>query len=322
MQENENMNGFEFSIIIPVYNTLEYLDQCLQSAVSQSVDHIPYEIILVDDGSTDGSAKLCDDWALKYAQIKVIHQKNQGLSAARNTGIHHARGRYIILLDSDDAISAHACRDLYQITKDKQYDMVVTNLKFIFSEGEEMLKHSDWGNEHVTDGKTFLLRELQRHSMHMAAVLQVYRHSFLLERSLSFRVNRLHEDEEFTPRVFLAATEIYVSDLCFYQYNRREQSITNRKDLYQNVHDLYENLKELDCLYDMEQEPLRSALKESLLEKYLYMYAKANVCEKRYDAIRNKAFVKGKSRSWKNRIKVLLFTVNDTWYCNISRKKG
>ena len=86
-----------FTIVIPVYNVIEYLSQCVQSVLSQ--EFYNYEIILVDDGSTDGSGERCDELARHDNRIRVIHQENQGLSAARNTGICAAGGKYVIFLD-------------------------------------------------------------------------------------------------------------------------------------------------------------------------------------------------------------------------------
>lgn len=88
-----------FSIIIPVYNTEKYLKQCLQSVLQQTCQD--YEIILIDDGSTDKSGTLCDEYA-KIDKVTCVHQKNQGLSAARNTGVAVSRGEYLLFLDSDD----------------------------------------------------------------------------------------------------------------------------------------------------------------------------------------------------------------------------
>ena len=90
------------SIIVPIYNVEQYLNQCLQSVCSQSYDNL--EIILVDDGSSDRSPELCDEWAEKDSRIHVIHKQNGGLSDARNTGISCAKGEYIAFVDSDDWI--------------------------------------------------------------------------------------------------------------------------------------------------------------------------------------------------------------------------
>ena len=90
----------KFSFIIPVYNTSRYLDQCVTSILSQT--RVEYEVILVDDGSTDGSAVMCDQYEKKYSNVNVIHQKNSGLSAARNAGVRKATGDYFFVVDSDD----------------------------------------------------------------------------------------------------------------------------------------------------------------------------------------------------------------------------
>ena len=90
----------EFSIIIPVYNIEKYLEECVTSVTKQTYEN--YELILIDDGSSDKSGSLCDEFAMKDDRIYVIHQENSGLSAARNAGVDYASGRYIIFLDSDD----------------------------------------------------------------------------------------------------------------------------------------------------------------------------------------------------------------------------
>ena len=97
--ENQNTDSI-LSVIVPVYNVEKYLARCIDSILSQSYQSL--EIILVDDGSTDSSGQICDTYAAKYRQIKVIHQKNQGLSAARNAALKIARGEYYSFIDSDD----------------------------------------------------------------------------------------------------------------------------------------------------------------------------------------------------------------------------
>ena len=98
------------SIIVPVYQVKEYIERCVESILSQSFRY--YELILVDDGSTDGSGEVCDELALKDSRIKVIHQNNSGVSAARNIGIDNASGDYIIFIDADDYVSPLLCEHL------------------------------------------------------------------------------------------------------------------------------------------------------------------------------------------------------------------
>lgn len=103
------------TIIIPVYNVEEYLEQCIESVCAQTYKNL--EIILVDDGSTDKSAQICDRYALDDKRIKVIHQKNKGLSAARNKGLENAAGKYISFIDSDDAVALNYIETLYILIK-------------------------------------------------------------------------------------------------------------------------------------------------------------------------------------------------------------
>ncbi|MBQ7815737.1 MAG: glycosyltransferase, partial [Oscillospiraceae bacterium] len=99
------------SVIVPVYNTEKFLDKCIESISKQTFDD--FEIILVDDGSTDKSGQICDTWAHKDNRVKVIHKQNAGVSAARNNGIAAAKGEYIAFVDSDDTVSPDYLRLLH-----------------------------------------------------------------------------------------------------------------------------------------------------------------------------------------------------------------
>ncbi len=112
------------SIIIPVYNTSKYLDQCLQSVLDQT--YTDWECILVDDGSTDNSGEICDNWGKKDNRFIIIHQKNQGVSAARNQGIKKSKGEYLCFIDSDDWVTPYYLTHLLSGMKENEIDMVVT----------------------------------------------------------------------------------------------------------------------------------------------------------------------------------------------------
>ena len=112
-----------YSIIVPVYNAEKYLESCIDSVLSQSSDKT-YEVILVDDGSTDHSPELCDRYAKQSSNVRVIHQANQGVSAARNAGIAASRGEYILFLDSDDLWRADLLKEVSAVLT-KTPDMVI-----------------------------------------------------------------------------------------------------------------------------------------------------------------------------------------------------
>lgn len=114
------------SIIIPVYNTAKYLDQCLESVIAQS--YTDWECIVVDDGSTDNSGELCDNWGERDNRFVIIHQKNQGVSAARNHGLEKSKGEFICFIDSDDWVEPDYLVDMISGFADEAIDMVVTGI--------------------------------------------------------------------------------------------------------------------------------------------------------------------------------------------------
>lgn len=116
----------KFSILIPVYNVEQYLRECLDSVIKQSFKD--FEVILIDDGSTDNSGKICDEYAKKYPNIiKVFHKKNEGLLLTRRFGLKKAQGEYIIFVDSDDYISTDLLKEVTNVLKKDSYDIVIYN---------------------------------------------------------------------------------------------------------------------------------------------------------------------------------------------------
>ncbi len=144
------------SIIVPVYNVEKYLQECLDSVLAQTYKNL--EIILIDDGSTDNCPQICDDYAAKDKRIKVIHQKNQGVSAARNAGLKMAKGEYIGFVDSDDYIKPDMYEYLYQLISKDNADMAMCNMcqtdtfrssdpiekDYLFISAKDIFNYSDW----------------------------------------------------------------------------------------------------------------------------------------------------------------------------------
>jgi glycosyltransferase involved in cell wall biosynthesis len=141
-----------FSIIVPVYNVERYLPRCIESLCNQTLTDI--EIILVDDGSPDNSGKICDDYAAKDVRIKVIHKKNEGVSAARNDGLLSATGEYVLFCDSDDWMEATACNLLYEAGIKNDADVVIGDVNQIF--GEKLARTYFYNDEFVTDDRKYM----------------------------------------------------------------------------------------------------------------------------------------------------------------------
>ena len=119
----------KISVIVPVYNVEKYLRKCIESILNQTFRE--FELILVDDGSTDSSGKICDEYALKDSRIKVIHKENGGASSARNAGLDVAKGEYIGFVDSDDWIEMDMYGELYRLIKENNTDISVCGINNI-----------------------------------------------------------------------------------------------------------------------------------------------------------------------------------------------
>lgn len=122
------------SIIVPVYNVEKYIKRCVHSLQKQTYGNI--EIILIDDGSMDKSAKICDDFSNMDSRIKTIHKKNGGLSDARNVGIEQAKGKYLAFIDSDDYIESSMIKELYELAERKKCQITIANMKRIYEDGK------------------------------------------------------------------------------------------------------------------------------------------------------------------------------------------
>jgi len=295
------------SIVIPIYNVEQYLDRCISSIINQTYKDL--EIILVDDGSPDNSLSICEKYAHEDSRIVILNKKNGGLSDARNAGMRIATGDYLLFVDSDDYIELDTCERFSRIISQYPVDIVTGNAKVITGETESLLAHSDFGSNTPVSAEDYLKHELKRETMHMAAWLNLYRLDFLKENALEFEVGLLHEDEEFTPRVFLKAKEVMHVNDPFYNYIIRANSISQKKDMSVNATHLYGTLYRLEQLYEtVADEELKNCLKNSLTTKYLNMYQILKDTKSDNKTTYDKEFVLRNSFSRKNQIKAKLFS--------------
>lgn len=303
----------KISIIVPVYKVENELKRCMDSLLNQTLKDI--EIILVDDGSPDKCPQLCDNYALEDNRIKVIHKENGGLSDARNVGLIHANGDYILFVDSDDYISSNACEVLYFHAIKDDLDIVVGDAKRIEKHEERLMSHANISLNKIMKGTDFLKEQLKYHGMHMAAWLNLYKKDFLIENELFFKKGILHEDEQWTPRVFLKANNVKYIRFAFYYYIIRENSITRNKDRTKNGIDLINTCYELEKIYEkVEDKELKELLNDYLVMLFLHAINYGDLYEKKYNELYSKDFLMGKSISIKNKMKVRLFMFNKRIY--------
>ena len=212
-----------FSIIIPVYNVESYLRECLDSVLGQTFTD--WEAICVNDGSTDGSAAILDDYARRDKRFLIIAQPNGGLSAARNTGLAAATGEYMLFLDSDDWVEPTMLKQLAHHCNST--DMLCFACRRTDNGASDPLQTEqaagwDYYNRHA----------LERREVAFVCVWQrCYRRSFLIENNLCFREGILHEDNEFTPRACLKAKKVTVIPDVLYNYRVRPGSIMTTRGM-------------------------------------------------------------------------------------------
>lgn len=216
------------SIIVPVYNVEVYLNKCIDSLLDQDLSTDDYEIVLVNDGSTDSGGSICDRYAEEHDNIRVVHQANHGLSAARNVGIKVARGKYIEFVDSDDYLNPNVLGGIVYQMEARNLDILRINYQNVNSEGEvfEPNKYSkpfvDYSEE-VCDGLSFLNERL---GYACYAVQFVIKASLLKQAGNGFKEGIYFEDIEWTPRILLQAERVASSPIMVYNYLYRRDSIT------------------------------------------------------------------------------------------------
>ena len=236
------------SFIIPVYNVVPYLEHCVRSILSQRYRDI--ELLLINDGSTDGSAALCDELSTSDERIRVIHQHNQGLSTARNNGLAAARGEYIVFVDSDDYLEPNVLGALIEQVERDQLDVLRFRYQNVQEDGEVFMPHegmkSDYNNysSEPIDGLSFLNERMW---------VQCYAVQFILRRELAlqeqFTIGIYFEDTDWTPRMLLRAERVASTDLVVYNYLWREGSITlSQKDITKQRKQLQDKMALLERL--------------------------------------------------------------------------
>ena len=220
----------KFSIVVPVYNVEQYLEQCLESLQVQDFDN--FEIICVNDGSTDRSREILTEWESKIPQMRVIDRENGGLSAARNTGLKAATGDYVVFVDSDDWMEPNAFKILDADLRPPTSDLRPLDMICFACQRTNNDTHDTLSPEQSTGWEYYNHHALEPRIVPFVCVWQrCYRREFLLENNLRFREGILHEDNEFTPRACLKAKSIKVIPEVLYNYRVRPNSIMTTRGM-------------------------------------------------------------------------------------------
>ncbi len=239
----------KITVIIPVYNVEKYVGEALDSVINQTYKNL--EIIVIDDESKDSSGDICEEYAKKDNRITVVHQKNKGLSGARNTGLDLATGKYIMFLDSDDKFELDACENFYKEIEKTNAEYVVGNYIYIDEDGTKWEKPVFDQDKY----KEFKLSiEDYKNSffiMNSTVWNKIFRRSFLEELKMKFVERVPAEDAIFTTYCFIKSSQVYYMPKIMYNYRMRySDSISNScsKEYFMGINKaykiIYENFKE------------------------------------------------------------------------------
>ncbi len=214
------MTKIHLSIIIPVYNVEAYISECLESIISQNMQQ--YEIIIVDDGSTDTSGTICDQYASKYEYIKVFHQTNKGVSAARNLGLLNSRGKYLTFIDPDDFVSRDTyCLNMNILLADESIDILQYPIARYWNQTIDKFNVTE---QTIEDKEELLGIWWRGDVISFSMCNKIFKRE--LFRNITFSEGKLSEDTELVSILYKCVNKFFISNKGLYHYRVREDSQT------------------------------------------------------------------------------------------------
>ena len=210
------------SVIVPVYNVKDYLRECIDSIINQSYRNM--EIILVDDGSTDGSSSICDEYANRDSRIKVFHKENGGLSSSRNTALDHVSGEHVTFVDSDDVIIG---TDVYKelmlkLEKNADIDAVQYDVLHKFSSSQQHTRDYPF---RIYNTKVDILDGYLSQNIHVSCCDKIFKTEVF--RDIRFPEKQISEDIAIIPQIINNINVLETCNIGYYGYRYREGSISN-----------------------------------------------------------------------------------------------
>jgi len=257
------------SIIVPIYNVEIYLEKCLQSIISQTYENL--QIILIDDGSLDCCPQICEEYSKKDKRIIVIHQKNSGVSSARNTGLEVARGAYISFIDPDDYVYSDMIEKMLYTSETETSDIVICDYNRVNYNGEI------YGNNCI-EQNTGKVEMMSLYDSQMVYFTEPYKRSTLVVlwnklykaevfREVRFPVGKINEDESVTYKLLYNAKKIAYLKLNLYNYLERKGSIMDMKIGRERFY-IFDAYMERICFYYEKQE---TVLCKKMIFHYMHM---------------------------------------------------
>ena len=242
--------GKKVSIIVPVYNVGHYLEECILSIVNQTFQEI--EILLVDDGSTDRSLTIMQDFARKDKRITLLTQPNKGASAARNQGIEMATGEYLLFVDSDDTITPDTAEVLYDTAIKTNSDLVLGNALWCYPDGsqEVVFKRDGFPNEFTfASGESCYIALMERSNAFPPSVCLFFiKRELVIQKKLFLKEGITHEDELWCAQAMLSAGRVSLLDFNYYYYRQHDSPQMYANKIDYRINSILTVIEELNLL--------------------------------------------------------------------------
>lgn len=316
------MQNKKVSVIIPVYNTELYLRRCLDSIINQTYKNL--QIIIVNDGSTDSSLAICNEYANKDERICLIQKINEGQSVARNLGLDISEGEYITFVDSDDWIEIDMIENLIITINNHKADLVQFKSRQIYK--EKIIQTKDTGREIICDNKKCIDLFINEKYFTSSSCYRLYKKEII--KDLRFPIGKIHEDEYFSFYSFYNSSRVVFKDITMYNVWRNQANSTMTKKYNEKRLDLLDILNErIEFLEDNKLNKLALVMKIKYLGILQYSYCmcrlnKINNLDYNLNRIKEnwKKYYKAKEvfnfkeNSYINKIKLIVFGINKSFY--------
>lgn len=307
-------NKINISVIIPIYNCENYLSRCIESVLNQTYEE--FELILINDGSTDQSYEICKKYKKIDDRIKVVNKENMGVSHTRNQGIEQANGEYIIFVDSDDWIESSMLEKMYCGTQGKKIDMVICGTNIVSTEGVSVknLKNETFlGKEEISDAITYIIQKNQEKCVWN----KMYRKSILQQNKIYFREDiGVVEDAIFNFNYFKYINSMQILENSYYNYNRIVDTSINLRYLPYRCyceHEMFLALIELFKYYKI-LEKNKFIINQYQMQGILISIQSINHPDCKYSLVKRYLFIKDLI----NKYSFYNFTINKQYTKNFS----
>ena len=257
------MSCHRITVIVPVYNAEKHLKECLNSIVCQSYKNI--EILLIDDGSTDNSSKICDDFANKDNRIVVIHKANEGVSVARNTGIEQASGKYITFVDADDYLEEFFIENLYRVAESTSASIITDDFYYVYENGKK--KNCCFDINQTLDSNVVQKKFLSS-QINFGYIWGKFFETTLVKK-IKFEEYRVAEDQLFIYNCLKNIEKVSFTNKSIYYYRQNENSVMHKNDIK-----LYDMVKVAKRIFEDSSTEIKDISLCLLMTNAIYTYCR------------------------------------------------